>query len=503
MKDVIKRQGSKSFTLNIFSILLGVLNNLFIYPMYLGFYGTFQMVWNFVRLMTPFSMFGLPAVINKYFVEYKGRGKDFHFFILKWFLISFSVFTAAYVFILPLFVDSLEPFFPFIKIVSNNMLPLYLALLFYCLNTIMINVSYTYKRIVVPVLFSKIIKVKVLVPLFIILASFLNFETAKLLWSFVFAFALVFFLFVLYAIFNKWTINASERPSEISSMEDKLKFGAFGSFNELGMYLAFSIDFLLVFFLLGDTATGFYAIFLFLASIVRLPTDSLSGLFLPLVSSFFKDKDYKKIGDYYKRLSKAFLYLSSGIFLAIYFSLEDILHIMGKENLVNAKYIFVFISIGIIVNALTYMNSAIIIQSEYYKWNLAFVILLAILNVFISYYLIVHVFPTSYASAGAACGTAISLSVFNLLKTCFVYLKFKMWPFSKSTIIILAFSVMAFILLSFIDINLFSIINICIYSLLVGILYFVPIYFLGIVKDINDLVNNLTSRLLANKLFKS
>lgn len=487
MKDVVKRQGSKSFIVNILSVCLGVFNNLIIYPLYLSFYGTFQMVWSFINLMVPFSMLGLAAVVNKFFIEYKDRGKDLLFFALKWLLISISIFSLFYFFVLPSLVVFLKPIFPFIEIVIENKVPLFITLLLYCLIILFAAISNINKRIVVPVLLNKIVNVKMLIPASIVLASIWGYDETKLIWLFTYCFAIIAFIFLIYILKNKWTFNVSEENHEKTPLKEKLTFGAFGSFNQIGMLLAFSIDVILVFFLLGDTSAGFYAIFLFLANVVRLPIDSISGLFLPIVNTFFKNKEFGKISDYYKRMSKIFMFLTIGIFLTIYPAINDILTIMGKDNLINAKYIFSFIAIGIIINGSTSINSEIIIQSEYYKWNLFFICILGIVNIFLSYYLIVYVFPNSYASAGAAMGTAISLAIFNLLKMGFVYFKFKMIPFSKSSLIILGIAGFCFSVLYFVSFTFNPIINLFLYALLVAIIYFLPIFLLKLVKDVNDI----------------
>ena len=455
------------------------------------------MVSKLVSLLTPFSLFGLSAIINRYFNEFYGRDREFLLFIAKWFCLSFAFFTTLYFLVLPLFIDLIQPIFPFIEVVSTNQIAIYFSVLFYSLNIILINFSNTKKRIVVPVLVNKVINVKVLIPLAIISASFFSMSLSDLLWLFNIVFASVFIILFSYIAFNGWTINRNELVEKQTSIKEKLSFGVFGSFNELGMYLAFSIDIVLVYFLLGDTATGFYAIFLFLASVVRLPIDSLTGLFLPIVNTFLRERDYKKIEDYYKRLSKIFFYLSSGIFLMIYYSLNDILEIIKKDNLVNARYIFVFIALGIIINGLTYMNSAIIVQSQYYKWNLFFILLLAILNVIISYYLITDYFPAEHASAGAACGTVISLSIFNILKTLFVYIKFKLFPLSKSTGVILLAFLIGLAITYGLNFDFSPYVNIVLKSAIICLCYFIPIYLIKEVPDVNQLFKSYWTKMKA------
>lgn len=472
-------------------MILGIVNNLFVYPKFLVLYGTFQMLNSLTKLLSPLNLFGLVAVINRYFNEYRGRGKQFILFILQWFLIGFGVFSLFYFLVLPYLIDALNSIFPFINILKINNLAIYFALLFYSLSLILSNISYTNKRIVVPTLINRVIHVKVLVPLAIIAVSFFGLDTSLFLWIIAAVFALVFVILLSYVVYNGWLSDSPQLDSEqtkITTLKEKLNFGAYGSFNELGMYLAFSLDVVLVYFLLGDKATGFYSIFLFLANVVRLPIDSVSGLFLPLVNTFLREKDYPKISSYYKRLSKLFLFLCGGIFLFIFFAFDDILRIVNKGELLEAKYIFVFISIGILANGLTYMNSAIIIQSEYYRWNLFFIILLAILNVFVSYYLIVYYFPEEYASAGAACGTAISLAIFNFLKTAFVYFNFKLSPFSLDTGKLLILLLVCLFVSTLITLPFHPVVNLAIKGILVSLVYFLPVLKLRIIEDLNSLI---------------
>jgi O-antigen/teichoic acid export membrane protein len=119
------------------------------------------------------------------------------------------------------------------------------------------------------------------------------------------------------------------------------------------------------------------------------------------------------------------------------------------------------------------------------------------LNVIISYYLITDYFPAEHASAGAACGTVISLSIFNILKTLFVYIKFKLFPLSKSTGVILLAFLIGLAITYGLNFDFSPYVNIVLKSAIICLCYFIPIYLIKEVPDVNQLLKSYWTKMKA------
>ena len=88
--------------------------------------------------------------------------------------------------------------------------------------------------------------------------------------------------------------------------------------------------------------------------------------------------------------------------------------------------IIIYIGFAQFIDALTSVNTDILMSSIYYKFQTYFVFLMAGIVIFLNYILI----PT-YGMKGAAISTMISWSSINIIRTFFIWFKFKMQPFTK------------------------------------------------------------------------
>jgi O-antigen/teichoic acid export membrane protein len=75
------------------------------------------------------------------------------------------------------------------------------------------------------------------------------------------------------------------------------------------------------------------------------------------------------------------------------------------------------------------VNSEIIVSSKFYKTNIYFVIILAVLTIALNAYLI-----PIYGLTGAAIATLSSIFLFNLIKLTYIYMKLEFQPFSIHTL---------------------------------------------------------------------
>jgi Na+-driven multidrug efflux pump len=117
-----------------------------------------------------------------------------------------------------------------------------------------------------------------------------------------------------------------------------------------------------------------------------------------------------------------------------------------------------------------------------------FITLLAVLNLVLTYVFIQYVFHGEFKAAGAACSTALSLIIYNLMKTGFVYYHWKIVPFTVKTLFVLLIGLLSYLVLLSIPFHFNPYINILIRGLLMCCLFFAPIIFLKFSKDLNQIV---------------
>lgn len=95
---------------------------------------------------------------------------------------------------------------------------------------------------------------------------------------------------------------------------------------------------------------------------------------------------------------------------------------------------------AILFDLATGFNGNIISMSRYYRYNIVFMMFLAVLTIVLNYYFLER---TSLGIVGVALATAISLTLYNIVKIVFNYLKFKVHPLTIEMIFVSIISTLA------------------------------------------------------------
>ena len=121
--------------------------------------------------------------------------------------------------------------------------------------------------------------------------------------------------------------------------------------------------------------------------------------------------------------------------------------------------------------------------------NLISVLMLAFLTVLTNYLLI-----PQYGIVGAALASAVSMVLFNLIKFCFIALKYKMSPFSPKTIYIVGLVLMLVGCNYFLPTLSNAFLDTGYRSILIAIFFSVIAYLIKISPDVNRMINNFLQR---------
>jgi O-antigen/teichoic acid export membrane protein len=210
------------------------------------------------------------------------------------------------------------------------------------------------------------------------------------------------------------------------------------------------------------------------------------------------ENDIEGVSVLYKKSSITLFIFGLGVFLCLWFLINDILSLTKySKQLLVGKYVFLYLGIAKIFDMVTSINSFILIYSKYYRFNLVFVGILGVCNVFLNIALI-----PKYGIEGAAIASLIALVFYNLLKLFFILFKLKIHPFSLDTLKVLGISCFSFCILYFLPEGKYldnAYLNLGLKGFLivgiVAITFALPIYFLNISKEINGLANKVLSKL--------
>jgi O-antigen/teichoic acid export membrane protein len=162
-------------------------------------------------------------------------------------------------------------------------------------------------------------------------------------------------------------------------------------------------------------------------------------------------------------------------------NLDEIL-LLVPDKYQGVQNVFLFVGLAKLCDVASGVNGAIISTSDRYRFDLyinAFLIVSALVTNMI--------FIPKYGIEGAAFATFISVFLYNLVKWFLLKRWYQFQPFDKRFVVVLLLSILIVYLDSFIaPFSEFIILQIAIKSLLISLLYLVPILALKLSPDINE-----------------
>lgn len=235
----------------------------------------------------------------------------------------------------------------------------------------------------------------------------------------------------------------------------------------------------------GMAAAGVYFIAVYIMSIHMIPYRALTVSVMPKLTKEFQADDMEKAGDTFKRSSINIWIASLGISALTIANLDNAIKIL-PDGFSQVYTLVLILIIGRIVNQLSGMNTEVISVSKYYKVNFVITSILIVLVAGLNYILIPR-----YGIVGAAWGTTIAISIHNIVKMVYVWLKFRLHPFSKGSISIMFSAATALVVGCIIPYMFNPIVDTVIRSIVLMLVYLVLLLLLKPSKDLQNVIGSL------------
>jgi len=438
---IVQRQSVKNSIVNYFGVIVGGLSTLFIYPLNWDLYGNIQFSLTTAVLISTLFSLGSQSLVNKYFPYFKNN--DLKGLLSVIFLYTFInlilVTILLFLFKEPIFKLLELTDFNVKRVQENAFIIFPIAILLIIISIFKLQ-SYNIQRIVFPDILSGL-SVKFITPIIILLYyySAINYQGAGwilVLFHALIAIGLMIYLHVLGALDFSRKSSSSVSKSKHWEM---IQYMMFSALNLIGNTLAYKVDIIMIGLLLSATKVGYYSIFLFMTVAIEIPMKAIQRITNPIIAESLENNDLKKINSLYQATSTNLFIVGIILFSLIWMNMDVVFQIMTNgDDLVIYKTVFLFLALTQIFEMITSINIYIISYSKYYRMNTLFLIFLAVINITLNYILIgkLDIF-------GAALSTAISLLLFNFLKTIFIYHKYKMQPLQWNYILLLIFLLIA------------------------------------------------------------
>ena len=423
--SVVARQGFKYSLIGYFGFLLGTFSAIFIFPRDMEFYGKLRYIMPTAEMLLPIVVFGLSFSNVKFFHQTQKDGKNQNFLSLSLLGIgvNFLIFTI-------LFFGFFLIFPQFKSLELWKMKRLILPLIFILgLSAVFNKYISNFKRIVVPNIFEN------LMPKLANLGAFCLFffigVSEKGSYAFFFGMFLLSFLgYIFYANkLEKITPDFSTDYIKKDNLwKEVLNYSFFGFLGNIGNYIAFRVDNFMIGEFLNFEENGVYSIILSVLSFIMIPQMGLFNISAPIINKTIAENDFDELDRFHKKTSLTLFFLGAVLFACILVGFPYLCDfIKNGDQLRKAEPVVWILGFAMLFDLATGFNGHIISLSKHYRFNIIVMLFLAITTIVLNW---IFLTKTTFGIMGIAMATAISLTLFNIIKIVFNYIKFKVSPLS-------------------------------------------------------------------------
>lgn len=314
------------------------------------------------------------------------------------------------------------------------------------------------------------------------------------MWLFVGSFGLQTLLMLLYIGFKKQLFiipdfSIMTRP-RIKNMAEYAAYAFLGSVTAMTLG---NIDMLMVGGLTNLAQTAVYAVSLYLASMIKIPSKALMKISQPLIAEAQYKKDLNTISEIYTKSSINQMLVGGIIFIIIGVNLGHVYQFLPEEYRAGT-YVFLFIGLAKMIDMTAGLNAAIIRTSIWYRFDLYATLLLVFLTIVTNL-----IFIPIFGITGAAMATALSVLIHNLVYVIYVKFRMDIHPFCKKNLTGLAVLISAVLVAWGIPEAPSWIIDLIFRATVTVAIVTTGIFVLDLSKDLQDFIRQSAALLIRSK----
>lgn len=244
----------------------------------------------------------------------------------------------------------------------------------------------------------------------------------------------------------------------------------------------FDLDKFMIEHFLPIENVAIYGIGIYIATVIAVPSKAMQQITNPITANFVNQNNRKELQDLYKRTSLTLLVISGLIFVLIIGNINQLYALIPETYHAGVQIVFL-ISLVKLYDSILGNNVSILFNSNYYHFVLYSGVVLAVIALLLNIWLI-----PIYGIYGAAYATFTAFFLYNSTKLLFVFLKFKMHPFTAKSVLLFLIISTYIVAFYFWDFQFHPIINIVLKSILIAISYVFLVFVLKLSKDITSLI---------------
>lgn len=228
--------------------------------------------------------------------------------------------------------------------------------------------------------------------------------------------------------------------------------------------------------------TAYYAVAVYIGSVVETPGRAMSQIMQPLVAKALNTRQLVEVAKLYKQSSINLLLIAGLLFLLINLNITEMYALLPPKYS-GGIWVVLCISAAKLYHMFLGSNGAIISNSKHYRILLPYGVFMALSVVVLNHFLI-----DVMSINGAALATFIVVYFFNSIKLYYVYRTFKLHPITIKTGYLLLLIALTFLGFYFWSFKMHPLLNIVAKSILIAVFYVGFAYLLKISSEVNKLI---------------
>lgn len=268
-------------------------------------------------------------------------------------------------------------------------------------------------------------------------------------------------------------------------------YSLYSMLSGISNFMVNRIDIIMIGFisLNGLNDAAIYAIAVYMASVIHVPAQSIARISFPLIANKWRERKIDEIDKIYKASARDQLILGGTIFIIIWANVDVIFQVLPQEYEAG-KWALFFLGIAKLIDMASGVNGVIINATRYYRFDLYVSVFLIITTIVTNIWLI-----QLYGLVGAAIATAFSVLLYNVIRLIYILSRLKMQPFNGKTVVIILVLMVAFFAQALLPtFEIHFIIDAMFRAIVIVTLMIIPIYFLKLSEEINNMLRNLFVR---------
>lgn len=478
---IIQKQSISGLVIAYAGVVLGFITTGYLMPEYLkeDEIGIIRVIVSYATLLAQFAGLGFSIVALRMFPYFRDAKTKHHGFLGLHMMISF----VGFILVMSLF-KLYEHFFLAEDLEKSALLnQFFIYIIPLSIFVLLYNIADSYYKALFDAIkgaFYKDVLQRLIILLALLIYINTNYDFEYLVQYYVLAFAIPP-LMMFYSLYGQGELNFMP---DFDFLNPKLKkqissVALFGMLTSFSGILVINIDVLMIERYLSLSDVGIYTITFFFGSLVKVPARPLTRISGIVIAESFKKNQLSEIDLIYKKSSINLTSIALWVFLGLMVNSENIIHQIG-ENYRPGLYVIFFIGLSNVIELSSGVVNQIIFNSKYYKYSSHFILVFVIILI-ISNLILIPI----YGILGAAIATLLSKSIFMLLKVIFVKVKMNLTPFTWKTTLPFVFAIFAYFVQLLLNPFTNYLVDILIRSILVSLLFIIPIIAFHISEDIN------------------